>query len=176
MTSNNDKKTAESIRSELKSTHAAFHAILDSFSEEDLHHQSLNPGWTNNEILTHMVFGFVIVIALLPMVRMWGILPRKSSKWFAVMLNAFTLPFNWLNRLGARLQARVVSFKRIGPLFDRTYASILKRVDSIKNEEWQRGMYYPNRWDPNFNEFMTLEMIFHYPVKHFNLHIKQLSR
>ncbi|MGA9398198.1 MAG: hypothetical protein WBV22_08055 [Anaerolineaceae bacterium] len=175
MASTKDQTPADSIRSELNSTHSAFHIVLDSFSEIDLQHRSLNPGWTNGEILTHMVFGFVIVIALLPMVRIWGRLPGKSSKWFALLLNAFTRPFNWVNKLGARLQGRVVNFKHIGPLFDRTVASLLKKVDSITDEEWQHGMYFPNRWDPNFNEFMTLEMVFRYPVIHFNFHTQQLS-
>ncbi len=176
MTSTNDKTTADSIHSELKSTHSAFHAILDTFTEEDLQRRSLNPGWTNGEILTLMTFGFVIVLVLLPMMRVWGRLPRKSSKWFAGLLNAFTRPFNWVNRLGARLQGRIVTFDHIGSLFDRTIASLLKKVDSISAEEWQHGMYFPNRWDPNFKEFMTLEMVFRYPVIHFDFHTQQLSR
>ncbi len=92
----------ETIRTEFDSTHAAFHALLDSLTEEDLHRQSLNPGWTNGEILAHMTFGFIIVNALLPVERLWRRLPREWSKPFAWLLNAFTGPFNWINALGAR--------------------------------------------------------------------------
>ena len=53
----NHKNVAESIRSELESTHLSFHAVLDSLSEEDCHKPSLNPGWTNGEILAHMYLG-----------------------------------------------------------------------------------------------------------------------
>ena len=59
---------------------------------------------------------------------------------------------------------------------DRIYFSLLRQVDSIKDDEWQHGMYYPTKWDSNFDEFMTLEKLFHYPVIHFNIHLKQIAR
>jgi len=51
----------------------------------------------------------------------------------------------------------------------------LKKAASIKDGEWERGMYYPTRWDANFSEFMTLEKLFHYPVIHFNFHRDQIA-
>jgi hypothetical protein len=103
-------------------------------------------------------------------------LPRGSSKWFAWLLNALTVPFNWINALGARGQGKVFTYQRLGEIYDRTHFSLLKKIDSIKDHEWDRGMYYPMNWDPNFDEFMSLEKLFHYPVKHFHFHLNQLSR
>ncbi|RPJ27013.1 MAG: DinB family protein [Chloroflexi bacterium] len=164
------------IRKELETTRTRFHSLLDSLSEEDFQKQSLNPGWTNGEILAHMTFGFIVINALLPMARLWGRLPKGSSKWFAWLLNAFTGPFNWFNALGARGQGRVFTRPRIGNIFDRIYFSLLKQIDSIKADEWERGMYYPTKWDSNFDEFMTLEKLFQYPITHFNFHLTQISR
>ncbi len=166
----------ESIRAELESTRASFHALLDSLTEDDFHRQSLNPGWTNGEILAHMTFGFIILMALMPMARLWGRLPKGSSKWFAWLLNAVTGPFNWFNALGARMQGRVFTSERVGKIYDRVYFSLLKQAASIKDDEWERGMYYPRKWDSNFDEFMTLEKLFHYPVIHFNFHLNQIAR
>jgi len=166
----------ETIRAELESARSNFHALLDSLAEEDMHRQSLNPGWTNGEIISHMTFGFLIVTVLLPMARLWGRLPKGSSKPFAWLLNAFTGPFNWINALGARGQGKVFTYKRVGKVFDRAILSLLKQVDSIGGDEWQRGMYYPVKWDSNFDEFMTLEKLFHYPVVHFNFHLGQIAR
>ena len=166
----------ENIRNELETARAKFHAILDSFSEADFRQQSLNPGWTNGEILAHMTFGFMIVDVLLPMTRLWGKLPRGTSKPFAWILNVFTGLFNWINALGARGQGKVLTQKRIGKIFDRVYFSLLKKINSIKDDEWERGMYYPTKWDANFDKFMTLEKLFHYPVVHFNFHLKQIAR
>jgi hypothetical protein len=166
----------EAIRQELESARAIFHALLTSLSEEDSKKQSLNPGWTNGEILAHMVFGFIITDVTVPLTRLWGRLPRGSSKWFAWLLNALTVPFNWINALGARGQGKVFTYQRLGEIYDRTHFSLLKKIDSIKDHEWDRGMYYPMNWDPNFDEFMSLEKLFHYPVKHFHIHLNQLSR
>jgi len=166
----------EAIRKELEATRARFHALLASLSEQDFQRQSLNAGWTNGEILVHMTFGFMVINVLLPLARLWGRLPKGSSKWFAWLLNAFTGPFNWFNALGARRQGKLFTHERIGKIYDRVYFSLMKKVDSIKEEEWERGMYYPTKWDSNFDEFMTLEKLFHYPVTHFNFHLAQISR
>lgn len=59
----------EALRADLAAVHAAFHALLDARSDADLRQPSRNPGWTNGEVLWHMVFGFVILAALAPLVR-----------------------------------------------------------------------------------------------------------
>ncbi|MEO5887097.1 MAG: DinB family protein [Anaerolineales bacterium] len=168
--------TRETIRAELESTRATFHALLGSLTQENLRGRSHNPGWTNGEILAHMTFGFIVINVLLPMARLWGPLPRGSSKWFAWLLNSVTGPFNWVNALGARFQGRVFNYGRVGRVYDWVHASLLKQVESIKDDEWQLGMYYPTQWDANFDEFMTLEKLFHYPVIHFNFHLNQIAR
>lgn len=166
----------EDILARLNTAHASFHALLDSLSEKDFQKQSLNLGWTNGEILAHMTFGFIIINVLLPMARLWGRLPKGSSKWFAWLLNAFTGPFNWMNALGARGQSRVFIRKRVGKIYDRTHVALLKKINSVRDNEWERGMYYPTKWDSNFDAFMTLEKLFQYPVVHFNFHMTQIAR
>src|SRR5688572_29091333 len=79
----NHPATRETVRVELEATRATFHALLASLTEENLRWRSHNPGWTNGEILAHMTFGFIVINVLLPMARMWGRLPKGSSKWFA---------------------------------------------------------------------------------------------
>lgn len=172
----NHRAIKQEIHTELETARTRFYSLLHSLSEQDFQKQSLNSGWTNGEILAHMTFGFIILNALLPMARLWGKLPKSSSKWFARLLNAFTGPFNWLNALGARGQGKFFTHKQIGKIYDQTYFSLMKKVDSIQDNEWERGMYYPTKWDSNFDEFMTLEKLFHYPVTHFNFHMDQISR
>ncbi len=170
------QQVKDHIYTELESTHKAFHTLLASLLENDLRKQSLNPGWTNGEILAHMIFGFIILNALLPMARLWGTLPKWTSKPFAFLLNTLTVPFNWINALGARMQAHIFTYKRLGALYDRIYVSLMRQIASIKEEEWTRGMYYPTRWDSNFRDFMTVEELFHYAVRHFNFHLKQIMK
>lgn len=166
---------SDEILSQLNGARVAFQALLDSLSEQDLQKQSLNPGWTNGEILAHMIFGLIVTDVLLPGTRLWARLPKGSSKWFAWLLNAFTGPFNWFNALGARMQGKVFTHQRMGKIYDRFHLSLLEKINSIQDDEWQRGMYYPTKWDPNFDEFMTIEKLFYYPVIHFNFHLTQIS-
>lgn len=167
---------SEEILAQLAGARETFHTLVDSLSEYDFQKPSLNPGWTNGEIIAHMTFGFIIVNVLLPMARLWGRLPKGSSKWFAWLLNALTGPFNWVNALGARGQAKVFTHQRIGNIYDRVYFSLVKKASSISEDEWEHGMYYPAKWDDNFDEFMTLEKLFHYPVRHFNFHLTQIAQ
>ncbi|HEX2991696.1 MAG TPA: DinB family protein [Anaerolineales bacterium] len=166
----------QAMADELAAARAEFHDLLASLSEEDFRRQSLNPGWTNGEILAHMTFGFIIINVLLPLARIWGRLPKGSSKWFAWTLNAVTRPFNVINEYGARGQGKVFTRARIGGVFDRACLSLLNKAASIREYEWERGMYYPTRWDPNFEEFMTLENLIRYPVVHLRFHRKQIAQ
>jgi len=166
----------EEIRKELEESRSRFHRLLDSLTEQDFQRQSLNPGWTNGETLAHMTFGFMVINVLLPMARLWGKLPRGSSRWFASLLNTFTSIFNWFNMLGARGQGKFFTYKRIGIIYDHVYFSLLKKIASIRHDEWEHGMYYPTKWDSNFDEFMTLEKLFRYPIIHFNIHLQQIAQ
>ena len=170
------QETKDAIWAEMEATRTVFHALVASLSENDLRRKSRNPGWTNGEILAHITFGFIILNALLPMARLWGCLPRWTSKPFAWLLNAFTIPFNWVNAFGTRGQARVFTYQRIGAVYDWAHFSLMKQINSIKEDEWERGMHYPTRWDSNFSDFMTIEKLFHYPVIHFNFHLGQIAK
>jgi hypothetical protein len=172
----NHRITKEEICREHEAARTKFHTLLDSLSEQDFQRKSLNPGWTNGEILAHMTFAFIVTNVLLPMTRLWGWLPKGSSKPFAWLLNISTGPFNWFNALGARMQGKFFTYQRIGKIYDQAHFSLLRKINSIKNEEWGHGMYYPTKWDSNFDEFMTLEKLFYYPVTHFNFHLTQISR
>jgi hypothetical protein len=166
----------EAIKSRLSQTHSEFHALLDSLSDDELRAKSINTGWTNGEILFHMMFAFILILTLVPMLRFWSRLPKGYSKKFADALNFSTVPFNFVNGLAPRLGGKVFNRKRLGRFFDRIYVSLIKLLDSVNEHEWESGMYYPDKWDPLFDEYMTLEKLFYYPIRHFEFHVGQLAR
>ncbi|WCI07879.1 hypothetical protein PJ267_14630 [Arthrobacter sp. OVS8] len=49
-----------------------------------------------------MVFGYIVVLALLPLVRVFGRLPDSVNRGFAWLLNAGTVPFDIINYWGSR--------------------------------------------------------------------------
>ena len=170
--------TKDTLRSELEASRLAFHALLDSLSEADFKKKSLNPGWTNEEILFHIALGFFVLLTLLPLARFFGCFPKSFSHPLAHVLNSCTIPFNWINALGTRLAGRMSTPEFLGKTFDWVHARLLKTFDSLHEEEWERcGMYAPTQWDPvSFKDYMTLEDIFRMPLLHFTFHLKQIAR
>ena len=84
--------------------------------------------------------------------------------------------FNWFNGLAPRIGGKIFTRKRIGGLYDWVYGVLVRRVHSIQDDEWTRGMYYPDRWDALFSDYMTLEHVLHYPTVHFRFHLDQIAR
>ena len=62
---------------------------------------ALRLGWTNEQLLFHMLFGFIVVRVLLLLVKGFGRLPPAFSRAFAAILNAGTRPFHVINYLSA---------------------------------------------------------------------------
>lgn len=168
-------RTKEAIRAELEATRAAFHALSHSLSAADRRQQSRNAAWTNGEVLFHITFAFMLLPSLLWLVRLFGRLPRQWSKPFAALLNLSTPIFNRVNAIGPHLGGRLFRGGRLDRRYDWIHARILRLLDAIPDEEMQRGMYYPDRWDSLFHRYMTLADLFLYPTTHFRFHRDQLE-
>ena len=54
-------------------------ATLSHAGEEELRRRGAGARWTNEELLFHMVFGYMVVLALLPLVKTFGRLPAALS-------------------------------------------------------------------------------------------------
>jgi uncharacterized damage-inducible protein DinB len=61
-------------------------------------------------------------------------------------------------------------------VYDQAYFSLMKQIDSIKDDEWEHGMHFPTQWDSNFSDFMTIDELLRYPVIHFNFHMGQIAK
>lgn len=164
----------EALRAELETSRSEFQELLASIGERDWRVRSLNRGWTNGELLFHIALGFFLMTPLVIVMNIFAILPRRCSRAFAALLNLTTPLFNWINGLGPRIGARILNARRLSRTFDRVHRSTLRRLDSIGTAAWSRGMHYPRRWDPRFQDFMTMEDVFHYPTIHFHHHRAQI--
>jgi hypothetical protein len=164
------------LRSELESARLTFHLLLDSLSDEALRRQSQNAAWTNKQMIFHMAFGFFLLPSLSLVGLVFGRLPPPFSQTFARLLNGLTRPFNVINAVGAYGGGRVLSRAALHQTFDAVYTLSLLIAKHIPPDAWTRGMYYPTDWDPLFAEYMTLEDVFRFPVRHFYAHVRQITR
>lgn len=163
----------QAVYDELATSAATFHRLLDSMSPEDMRRPTNGTKWNNEELLFHMLFGYMITVRLIWIVKLFGLLPRPFSRLFAILLNALTGPFNLVNYLGSVIGAKV--YNRMGRKFDKTCALLRRKLAAESDRSLRCGMYFPTRWDPFFKKHMTLAGVYHYPTQHFTFHSKQLS-
>ena len=58
---------------------------------------------------------------------------------------------------------------------DRVIASLQRKLVRESDDALHSGMHFPARWDPFFNEYMTIEEVYRYAGQHFDFHAHQLS-
>ncbi|WP_346927166.1 DinB family protein [uncultured Arthrobacter sp.] len=154
---------------------AELEAALAAAVPEALRRRSAGTRWSNEELLYHMVFGYMVVLALLPLVRLFGRLPVSANRGFARLLNAGTAPFDVVNYWGSKGGARIFNRRRMVSKLRRLTSALERRLDRESESGLGLRMYFPTRWDPFFKETMTLADVYAYPVAHFDFHAAQLS-
>ncbi|MGI5139355.1 MULTISPECIES: DinB family protein [unclassified Streptomyces] len=165
----------QAIHAELERARTEFHALLDTATKADLGKRTDGTRWTNEQLLFHMLFGYILMLPLLFLMRVFSRLPRGASRGFARLLNAAARPFHVVNYLGPLGGAKVFGRRRMGVTFDRVIVSLHRRLDAEREAGLALGMHYPERWDPFFRDFMTAGDLYRYPTQHFDFHRRQLT-
>lgn len=88
------------IAGEFERVRADFHRLVGGASSEGFDRPSEGTRWTNEQLLFHMVFGYMVVRRLLILVRILGWLPDGVSRRFAAAQNASTRLFDEVNYRG----------------------------------------------------------------------------
>ena len=165
----------QAIVAEMEHTRHTFHQLLDQATAADLRSPSDGTRWTNEQLLFHMLFGYLITRALLVLARVFGRLPGWSSMSFGRLLDTVRTPFHLINYAGSCIGARIIPRSRMGRTLDRVIAALERRLDRERGADLRRGMHYPTTWDPFFANYMTLYDLYRYPAKHFEHHRRQLT-
>jgi hypothetical protein len=122
-----------------------------------------------------MLFGYLIVRTLLPLVRFLGHCPDGLSRGFAALLNALTRPFHVINYLGSLGGARLLGHRGMLVVMDRVTAGLTRSLHRRTPTALARGMHFPTGWDPYFRNYMTLSDVYHYATQHYDHHHNQLT-
>lgn len=163
------------LRDGLERNRATFHELLNRATPADLARVTDGTKWTNEQLLFHMLFGFLIVRALLPVMRIVSRLPRPAARGFARTLDATSRPFDTINYWGSCLGARIINHRRMGRRFDAVIDSLERHLERDRETELHRSMPYPARWDPYFTQVMTRADLYRYGTQHFDHHREQLT-
>ena len=163
------------LSAEMDRVRADFRDLLDSATVRELRRPTDGTKWTNEQLLFHMVFGYLLVRNLLVLVRGFAQLPDGASRRFAATLDAFTRPFHVINYAGSLGGIRVLGYAGTERLMDRTIGALQASLGRATDEELQRSMHFPTGWDPYFTDVMTVRDVYHYPTQHYDHHRRQLT-
>jgi hypothetical protein len=167
--------TPAEIREEIREAREDFHHLIDEATTADLRKRSNGTRWTNDQLLFHMLFGYLIVRSLVWLVGAFSMLPEDYSRSFARALNAPTRPFHVVNYLGSLGGARVLGHGGMERSMDRVTESLIRTLDRASDIQLARGMHFPVGWDPYFRDYMTVQDVLHYATQHYRHHRQQLT-
>jgi hypothetical protein len=151
-----------------------FHHLLAMVGDVEWSKPTPWTRWTNEQLLFHMVFGYMVVQRLLLLVRVLGLLPNWVGRRFACLLSAATNPFHAINDDGSCWAARVYNRERMGSKMDRVIKALQRSLARI-DDNALRGMHFPTRWDPYFRDYTTLADLYDYPGRHYDHRRRQLA-
>src|SRR5215469_17768335 len=96
-----DTNDRDAICEELRRSRVTFRRLVEDASRDDLARPTDGTRWTNQQLLFHMLLGYLIMRPLFVLARIFARLPAGNSRVFARLLDATTGPFNWVNYLGS---------------------------------------------------------------------------
>jgi hypothetical protein len=167
--------TRHHVVDELARVRADFRALLRDASDADLGRRSDGTRWTNRQLLFHMLFGYLIVATLRPLVWAFAHAPRPLSRGFARVLQSLTRPFHVVNYLGSLAGGRLLGRAGMAWLLDRVTIRLLTSLQGATDAGLSRGMHFPVGWDPYFEDYMTVLEVYHYGTQHYEHHRAQLT-
>jgi hypothetical protein len=165
----------ERICAELDRVRDDYRELLDGATVAELRKPSRGTKWNNEQLLFHMLFGYLLVRNLRLLVWTFSRLPDTASRRFAALLNRGTRPFHVINYWGSLFGARALGHARMERLMDRATSRLQRSLRNRSEQALARGMHFPEGWDPYFTDFMTLLDIYHYPTQHYDHHRRQLT-
>ena len=165
----------QNIHDEMDLARETFQRLLSHASRADLRRSTQGTRWNNEQLLFHLLFGYLIVRALRWLVKGFGRLPDWLGATFARALNSVSVPFHAINYWGSRGGAIVFGHGRMGRKMDRVIASLQRHLEQETDDALALRMHFPTRWDPFFTEVMTLADVYHYATQHFTYHEQQLT-
>ena len=163
------------VAADLERAGMDFQHLIEMADNDDWIKPTKGTKWSNEELLFHMVFGYMVVQRLLLLLRLFDRLPDSVGRGYARILNATTPAFDVLNYHGSRFAARIYNRKRMAAKLDRVIKSLQRSLRRAPEDAFRRGMHCPDDWDPYFRDYMTLEDVYRYPGQHYDHHRRQLT-
>src|SRR3954453_11002273 len=109
----------EQICAEMDRVRNDYRTLLDTATVAELHKPTDGTKWNNEQLLFHMLFGYLLVRNLRFLVRGFSHLPDGASRRFAGLLDAGTRPFHVVNYAGSLFGGRALGHSGMERIMDR---------------------------------------------------------
>ncbi|HET7725104.1 MAG TPA: DinB family protein, partial [Propionibacteriaceae bacterium] len=129
--------------------------LVASATQSGLRAGTAGTRWTNRELLFHMWFGQRIARVFIPLLGLFGRLPRPASAAYSRLLTALTRPYGWVNYIAPVGGARLLDPARVQRWMDKDSDWLLAWASRASEDQLNRGMVVPVTWDPYFSAWMT---------------------
>lgn len=152
----------QSLCTRLEETRQAFHALVNSLSDEEWSSKHTATGWTARELISHIVDGLAHIPHAIDHARR-----GKPFLNLPPFLNWLTAPANfWMSKWSARSLTRQMVLTR----YDAAHQELLSKIAGIGDDEWSRGAHC-------FGEgYKTVLDLCIGPTHHLQEHAAQLGR
>jgi hypothetical protein len=80
-----------------------------------------------------------------------------------------------VNYVGSLGGGRVLGRSGMGRLMDFAVRRLRRFVINAGEDDLNRDMHFPTRWESYFTDYMTLRDLYHYPTQHYDHHRRQLT-
>ena len=138
----------EQICAELTRVREDFRRLVDTATVAELRMRTNGTKWNNEQLLFHMLFGYLLVRNLRILVWVFSRLPDGASRRFAALLNAGTRPFHVINYVGSLFGARTLGYARMERLMDRVLSDLDKSVRAQPERVWTGACTSPSAGIP----------------------------
>jgi hypothetical protein len=165
----------DNVHRELLAAPADYRTLVSTADSARLRQRTHGTRWTNQEMLFHLLIGYLVVRTLLPMMALISRLPPGFGRGFAATLNAAARPFHLVNYVGSVLGGHALRLPWMARLFGATCAALAAGLQRRSDGDLARAVPFPSRWDPFFTSHMSLLDIYHYPSQHYEFHKRQLT-
>ena len=165
----------EQICAEMDRVRSDYRDLLQTARVAELRKPTDGTKWNNEQLLFHMLFGYLLVRCLRSLVWGFSRVPEGASRQFAALLNAGTRAFHVINYVGSLFGARTLGYALMERLMDCVLSDLQRSLQAEPERALDRGMHFPVGWDPYFRDYMTLRDVYHYPTQHYDHHRRQLT-
>jgi hypothetical protein len=156
----------QALRAELGTVRLEFYALLADLQPGDWERPSLNPAWTNGELLWHITD----YLFLIPEQLIW-----LQTRSFPDLTQRPPDVLNEENVRFTRAQARTQSIASIAQTYDQGHAATLAALATVQDHEWALGVLMPDMGPTFSGEYRTVETLFRYHARHFAEHAVEVS-